>query len=286
MTKKTVIILSCIIVLSVCFLIGCGKSKVTDNDTYTIDKISKIQIDIDTWQLNTMASSDEKAHISFDGSISDDDVKPTALLQNGILMIAQKNDEEMQDQIALGKKGQITLHLPTDCTIPIAISNGIGDIEVDSISATDLQLLNNAGYVTFTNFETDNLKVSSTSGDITVKNSDIDNGEISTTSGYVKLSKTTFSNSEIATKSGEINMSEISPNTNINLQTGSGDINLTYQTSPDNLDFAVSSGSKDITTRFNKATYDKETSACRQGMIGEGENKLEINSDNGTVVVK
>ena len=48
----------------------------------------------------------------------------------------------------------------------------------------------------------------------------------------------------------------------------------------------VSSGSKDITTRFNKATYDKETSACRQGMIGEGENKLEINSDNGTVVVK
>lgn len=286
MTKKTVILLSCIMVLSVCFLIGCGKSKVTDGDTYTIDKISEIQIDIDTWQLNVMASSDEKAHISFDGNVSDDDVKPTALLLDSILEIAQKNDEEMQDQIALGKKGQITLYLPTDCTIPIAISNGIGDIEADSISTTNLQLLSNAGYVTFTNFEADNLKVSSTSGDITVKNSDIDNVEISTTSGYVKLSNTTFSGSEIATKSGEINMSEISPNTNINLQTGSGDINLSYQTSPDNLDFAVSSGSKDITTRFNKATYDKETSACRQGMIGEGQNKLEINSDNGTVVVK
>lgn len=286
MTKKTVIILSCIIVLSVCFLIGCGKRKVIDNDAYTIDKISEIQIDIDTWQLNVMASSDEKAHISFDGSISDDNVKPTALLQDGILMIAQKNDEEMQDQIALGKKGQITLHLPTGCTIPIAISNGIGDIEVDSISATNLQLLNNAGYVTFTNFETDSLKASSTSGDITVKNSDIDNVEISTTSGYVKLSRTTFSNSEIITKSGEINMSEIGPNTNISLQTGSGDINLSYQTSPDNLNFAVSSGSKDITTHFNKATYDKKTSTHRQGIIGEGENKLEINSDNGTVVVK
>lgn len=41
-----------------------------------------------------------------------------------------------------------------------------------------------------------------------------------------------------------------------------------------------------ITTRFNKAAYNKETSACRQGIIGEGQNKLEINSDNSTEVVK
>lgn len=286
MTKKKVIALSCMIALSVCFLIGCGKNKVNDSNTYSIDKISEIQIDIDTWQLNIMASSDEKAHISFDGNISDNVVEPTALLQDNILKIAQNNDEELQDQIALGKKGQITIHLPTDCTIPITISNEIGDIEVDSISIKNLQLLNNAGYVTFTNFEADNLKVSSMSGDITVKTSDIDNVDISATSGYIKLSNTTFISSEIATKSGEINMSEISTNTNIHLQTGSGDINLSYKTSPDNLDFSVSSGSKDITIHFNKESYEKETSACRQGITGEGQNKLEINSDNGTVVVK
>ena len=131
MTKKKVIVLSCMIALSVCFLIGCGKNKVNDSNTYNIDKISEIQIDIDTWQLNIMASSDEKAHISFDGNISDNVVEPTALLQDNILKIVQKNDEELQDQIALGKKGQITIHLPTDCTIPITISNEIGDIEVD-----------------------------------------------------------------------------------------------------------------------------------------------------------
>ena len=81
-------------------------------------------------------------------------------------------------------------------------------------------------------------------------------------------------------------MSGISSDTNINLQTDSGDINLTYQAAPDNLSFSVSSGSDDVTARFNGAAYDKETTSCKEGKIGEGQNKLEIKSDNGTVVVK
>lgn len=284
MNKRTILLY--LIVLSIFCLTGCGKNKVTESDSYIVEEITEIQISIDTWNLSVMASSDEQVHISFDGSISDDDVKPTASLQNNVLTIAQKSDEDIENQLALGKKGQLTLYLPTDFTIPIVINNGIGDIEADSISATKLQLVNSAGYVTLSNFVTDNLEISSTSGDITVKGSDIDNVAIVTTSGYVNLSSTNFRNSEIVTKSGEINMSEISPDTNISLQTGSGDINLNYQTSPDNLDFAVSSGSKDITTRFNGATYDKETTSCRQGMIGEGQNKLKVNSDNGTVIIK
>lgn len=286
MNKRTIILLLCVIVLSLFCLIGCGKNKVSESNNFIVDEITEIQISLDTWNLSVMASSDEKVHISFDGSISDDDVKPTASLQNGVLAIVQKSDEDTQDQLALGKKGQLTLYLPTDFMIPIVINNGIGDIEADSISATKLQLLNNAGYVTLSNFAADNLEISSTSGDITVKNSDIDNVAIVTTSGYVKLSKTNFIGSEIVTKSGEINMSEISSDTNLNLRTGSGDINLNYQTSPDNLDFAVSSGSKDITTSFNGATYDKETTSCRQGIIGNGQNKLEIISDNGTIIVR
>lgn len=284
MNKRTILLY--LMVLSIFCLTGCGKNKVTESDSYIVEEITEIQISIDTWNLSVMASSDEQVHISFDGSISDDDVKPTASLQNNVLTIAQKSDEDIENQLALGKKGQLTLYLPTDFTIPIVINNGIGDIEADSISATKLQLVNSAGYVTLSNFVTDNLEISSTSGDITVKGSDIDNVAIVTTSGYVNLSSTNFRNSEIVTKSGEINMSEISPDTNISLQTGSGDINLNYQTSPDNLDFAVSSGSKDITTRFNGATYDKETTSCRQGMIGEGQNKLKVNSDNGTVIIK
>lgn len=284
--KKRIFLLLCAMCVSVFCLTSCGKNKVAENNAYTVDELKEIQISINTWNLNIKASSDEKAHISFDGNISDGDVKPTVLLQDGILVIVQKHDEEMQDQIALGKKGQATLYLPIHCTIPIVVNNGIGDIETDGISATELQVLNNAGYMTISNLSAENLKISSASGDIAVKNSDINSVSIVTTSGYVQLSNTTFSGSEIVTKSGEINMSGISSDTNINLQTDSGDINLTYQAAPDNLSFSVSSGSDDVTARFNGAAYDKETTSCKEGKIGEGQNKLEIKSDNGTVVVK
>lgn len=287
MERKRLLLLLCVTLLFAFCLSGCGKNQVVGSEEYSPSEITTLQVDADTWKLNIMASSDENIRVSLDGSISDTDSKPAATLQNGFLTVVQKiNGEGLQDQIALGKKGQITIYFPSDCTLPLKINNGIGDIEVDSISATDFYLANKAGYVLFSHLITPNLEVSSTSGDITIKNSEIDNMTIVTASGYVELNSPTFISTEIITKSGEVNMSEISPNTNINVQTGSGDINLNYQSVPDNLDFGIASGSKDITARFNGATYTKEITACKQGMIGAGQYKLAINSDNGTVVVK
>lgn len=284
--KKTLLLLSMAVLLIFC-LGGCSKNKVTGSDKYSADEVTKLQIDTDTWKLNFMASTDENISISFDGSISDKEPKPTATLQNGVLTVEQRSsDEGLQDQIALGKKGQITLYLPSDCIIPIAINNGMGDIEADSISTTDFQIENNAGYITFNHITADNLDFLSASGDITIKENDIANIAIVTSSGYVQISNTTFHDTKIITKSGEVNLSNISTDNNISVQTGSGDINLNYQTTPDNHDFVIASGSKDITARLKGATYSKETTACKQGIIGSGQYKLEINSDSGTVVVK
>lgn len=287
MDKKRILLILGIVTLLMFCLCGCGKNKVTGSETYSADEVKELQISADAWKINIMASSDENIRISLDGSVSDKDDKPTVSLQNGIVSIVQKSsNEELQNQIALGKKGEIILYLPSDCIIPVQINNEMGDIDIDGISATEFQLANNAGYATFSNFAADSLKISSSSGDITVKDSEVSNTAIVTTSGYVKFNSNIFSDTEIVTKSGEVNMSEIDPQTNISIQTGSGDINLNYQTSPDNLNFSITSGSKDISARFNGATYSKETSSYRQGTLGAGENKLEIGSDNGTVVVK
>lgn len=287
MDGKRIKLFLCVAILLIFCLSSCGKNKVTGSGDYTADEISEIKIDTDTWKLSILTSSDEKVHISFDGSISNNTNQPTAKVQDGILTILQESgDEKLQDQIALGKKGQITLYLPADCVIPVSINNEMGDIEAENISVTNFHLANSAGYVAFTNLTADNLIVSSASGDITVKNSGISNIEIDTSSGYVQVSSTLFNITKIATKSGEVNMSEINTDTDISLQTGSGDINLTYQITPDNLDFSVTSGSKDITTRFNGATYNMETTSNKQGIIGVGQHKLQVNSDNGTVVIK
>ena len=287
MDKNRIKLLLCVAALLAVCLCGCGKNKVSGNNNYPANEISEIKIDTDTWKLSILASSDEKVHISFDGSVSDKANQPTATLQDGFLLVAQKSsDEKLQSQIALGKKGQITIYLPSSYDGSLEINNEMGDIEADSISATDFQLVNNAGYVTLSHLTADNLKVSSGSGDITVNDSNINNVAIVTSSGYVQLSNTTFNDTEVVTKSGEVNMAQINIDTDISIQTGSGDINLKYQATPDNLDFSVTSGSIDITTRFNGATYNTETTSSRQGIIGEGQHKLQVNSDNGTVVIK
>ena len=140
--------------------------------------------------------------------------------------------------------------------------------------------------MTLSHLTADSFEISSISGDITVKNSNVIDNTIFTSSGYVQLNSTTFDETEKVTKSGEINISEVSPETNISLQTGSGDINLNYRIVPGNIDFEIASGSKDISTRLKGAIFSKETTACKQGINGEGENKLVVNSDSGTVVIK
>lgn len=287
MGKRVFLLLSMTSLLTIC-LNGCGKDKVMEKKDYAANEVISLQLDVDTWNVDIMASSDEKIHVSFGGSVLKSEDKPESNLKDGVLNIFQKDadDEKLQDQIALGKKGQITLYLPSEYTIPISISNGIGDIEVSSIAVTEFKLDNDAGYVTFLDFTAEQLEALSVSGDITVKNSEISDIEVATSSGYTQINSLLYNTAKLTTKSGEVNISKVSPNTDVTIQTGSGDINVIYQTTPDNLEFGITTGSKDISTSFAEASYTKETSGCRQGTIGNGQYKLKINSDNGTVVVK
>lgn len=285
--KKHLFLYICITALLIVCLSGCEKSKIANEEGYSTNEVTALQMEVDTWNSDIMLSSDEDIHISFDGSISNEEKKPSATLKNGILSIAQQSgDKGLQDQIAFGKKGQITVYLPADCIIPVTLKNGMGDIEIDGVAMREFLLDNSSGYATLSSIVSDNMKISSGSGDITIKNSNADILSIKTSSGYVQISETDFNNGDVVTKSGEITLSKISPDRNISIQSGSGDINLTYQPKPENLGFAVTSGSKDITARFDGANYSKETSESKQGTIGKGEFELTVNSDSGTVIIK
>lgn len=71
----------------------------------------------------------------------------------------------------------------------------------------------------------------------------------------------------------------------VTIKNGSGDIGISYGTQPQNLSFKISSGSDDVSVGFDDASYTTETSACKQGKIGDGTYSLTVNSDSGTVVV-
>lgn len=268
-------------------LCGCGRDSITPDNEFPAKEVSTLQITADNWNIHIMASSDSAIHVGFDGEGLDKASGPTAVLSEGTLFILQQSDDkEMEDQIALEKKGQITLLLPSSFRQSVTISNGYGDMEIEDITASSLQLENTAGYAVLSGLTTDSLTVSSASGDITVKNGTVAESAVTTASGYVSFDHVSFRDTKIVTKSGEVNLSKIEPDANVNVQTGSGDVSLSWQTAPEDLRFGITSGSKDVTVPWNGADYEKETASCKQGSIGSGQYLLEINSDSGTVAVR
>ena len=283
MKKAPLVIISLLIL--VC-LSGCGKKTVTETKSYAASEITALHINASSWNVALSAGSENAVDIDISGSISKGEEAPAISLSDGTLTILQVSEDSGKNEVALGKKGQITVTIPSALTVPIEINNGYGDMEINHISAPEFLLNNDAGYVSFTNIEADTLQVSSTSGDITINSSFIPDISITSSSGYINLKQTEYVDCSLTAKSGEINIANAVSHGNLSLQTGSGDISISYQDKPDSLTFDVASGSEDLSVNFTSADYQIETSARKQGIIGKGEYQLTLNSDHGTIVIK
>ena len=283
MKKAPLVIISLLIL--VC-LSGCGKKTITDAKSYSVNDISALNINASSWNVSLSVGSGDEVSVDITGSISKGEEIPSVSLSNGTLAILQVSEDSGKNKIAFGKKGQITVTIPSELAVPIEIDNGYGDMEINHIAVPQFLLNNEAGYVSFTNFEADMLQISSTSGDITISSSSIPDISVVSSSGYISLKQTEYLDCSLTAKSGEINIADAVSHGNLSLQTGSGDISISYQDKPDSLTFDVASGSEDLSVNFTNADYQIETSARKQGVIGKGEYQLTLNSDHGTIVIK
>lgn len=282
--KKTPLVIISLLIL-VC-LSSCGKKTITDAKSYSVNEISALNINASSWNVSLSVGSGDEVSVDITGSISKGEEIPSVSLSNGTLAILQVSEDSGKNEIAFGKKGQITVTIPSELAVPIEIDNGYGDMEINHIAVPQFLLNNEAGYVNFTNFKADMLQISSTSGDITISSSSIPDISVVSSSGYISLKQTEYSDCSLTAKSGEINIADAVSHGNLSLQTGSGDISVTYQNEPDSLTFDVTSGSEDLSVKFSSADYQIETSAHKQGVIGNGEYRLTLNSDHGTIVIK
>ena len=282
--KKTPLVIISLLIL-VC-LSGCGKKTITDAKSYSVNDISALNINASSWNVSLSVGSGDEVSVDITGSISKGEEIPSVALSNGTLAILQVSEDSGKNKIAFGNKGQITVTIPSELAVPIEIDNGYGDMEINHIAVPQFLLNNEAGYVSFTNFEADMLQISSTSGDITISSSSIPDISVVSSSGYISLKQTEYLDCSLTAKSGEINIADAVSHGNLSLQTGSGDISVTYQNEPDSLTFDMASGSEDLSLKFSSANYQIETSAHKQGVIGNGEYRLTLNSDHGTIVIK
>lgn len=274
-----------VIVLGIC---GCGNKEKSDSKKeFSAEDISEIVLDISSWNLKVLASSDEKVHIACSGDVKDDrDI--SVVQKDGKLMVQQEDDTDknLAEQFSFGEAGKITLYIPENNAVSLDINNGSGEMELEAVSITALSLNNESGYVTMSDFMAETANIKSLSGDIKIVDASCTDSAINTESAYVTLKNTVIGKAAVSTDSGEVGISNVNNYDSLSVETGSGDISLSHERMPDHLSCHISSGSDDITVSLKNAEFSINTDGCKDGRIGKGKNSLSIMSNSGTVIVK
>ncbi len=257
------------------------------NKEFSADDISKIVMDISSWNIEVLVSSDDKIHVEYKGEAeSSSDVQMAQ--KDNTLMIQQDDGSEknVAKQFSFGEAGKITLHIPQNIKILWEINNGSGEVELEAVAISEFSLNNDSGYIAMSGLTAESAKINSQTGDIKITDSSFMDSDIHVKSAYVTLKNTDIGKADILTGSGEVNINSINAYSSLDVETDSGDISLSHETMPDNLSYNISSGSDDVTVQFQNAEYTTNTDGCKQGNVGNGQNNLSIMSDSGTVIVK
>ena len=171
---------------------GCGNGeKVDSNEEFSVDDISKIVMDISSWNIEVLVSSDDKIHVDYKGKVE----------RNGDVQIAQKDntlmiqqddgsEKNVAEQFSFGEAGKITLYIPQNAKILWELNNGSGDVEMEAVAISDFSLNNDSGYIVMSGLTAECAKMNSQSGDIKITDSSFSDSNIHVKSAYVTLKNT------------------------------------------------------------------------------------------------
>ena len=293
-------------------LTGCTNVDTKASENFSIDEVANISVVVQSYQLTIRESTDDQIHVKCTDKpkvsveLSDDELsisrndssdtdsekdtpKVSIELSDQELLISQNDSSDRETffgGLSFGKTGEIDIYIPESYGKSLKISNGSGELELKSLSLSEVNISNDSGYLTIENINSNTGTIVSDSGDIKLKNSFIDSLGISTDSGYVSVSNTDASSMKMHSDSGEINISSLNESCNTSIDNSSGDITVSFKSSPEDLSFNIATNSDDISCKLDKASYSSNTLSSKKGTIGDGNHSLTISSDEGTIIVR
>ena len=265
-------------------LTGCTNVDTKASENFSIDEVANISVVVQSYQLTIRESTDDQIHVK-----CTDKPKVSVELSDDELSISQNDSSDRETffgGLSFGKTGEIDIYIPESYGKSLKISNGSGELELKSLSLSEVNISNDSGYLTIENINSNTGTIVSDSGDIKLKNSFIDSLGISTDSGYVSVSNTDASSMKMHSDSGEINISSLNESCNTSIDNSSGDITVSFKSSPEDLSFNIATNSDDISCKLDKASYSSNTLSSKKGTIGDGNHSLTISSDEGTIIVR
>ncbi|WP_040982808.1 DUF4097 family beta strand repeat-containing protein [Oceanobacillus jeddahense] len=260
---KKIVLFICTICL--CFTAACSENFEMDQ-SYSTDNVKRIKVYNDSWDVIFKKSDSNEVTVSMEGKQDEDNDPVTVQQDEATLIVKQESQTEgsFMGGFTFGKNGTITIHVPESAINDMELINKSGNIEINEISMLDIQIQNG-------------------SGDGKIENVTADTGEFSTDAGMLSMVDSSFQDLNITSNDGEVIMKEIEEGNSLSIDTDAGDISVSYKNKPISLTVMAESDSSDVTLNLEGLQTEEDTEKMKKGMIGEGENRMDLTSNQGVI---
>lgn len=222
-------------------------------EALVFDKISDVNLDVNTSDVIITTSSDDKVHLSY---YKQDKSKVSITEEAGKLTISHKTSQRvisffrLSDLLAiLGKDDEdyftIILSLPKNSTLnDLSGRLDIGDLSIEGQSIKQVNLNQTAGDAQIKNSQIDSANLSLDAGDIEVTNSQLKTGKLELAVGDIVLNKTSLTSFSLINNMGDINAENLTIEKDLDISLDMGDVDI--ELDPDTLEKVMVNAQTDM----------------------------------------
>lgn len=248
------------------------------------DKIKNIEVNWGNGSVTLTATEDEKLSVS---ETSKKKLKTDEQLHyylNGDTLIIQyrasKKNPFLNWSNNLGKKLEIQIPKETASRLETVITDGVSsDIQIDSLTAIDIQADTVSGDIYLENIVTDSLTTDTVSGELSARSLTVKKTVSSDTVSGDTLMEGSINAVNYSSVSGALSITSAVCPQHVQADTTSGDVLITI---PDNPGFSLS---YDTVSGDMKSDFAAKDSGSRL-IYGSGENELQVNTTSGDFIIR
>lgn len=286
---KKIVLTSAALVLICGFILKVNVAEAKSfekNRSYNIESVATLKVHNESWDVSLKKSNSNQVIVSAKGKKKEKQL--VTFKQDGKTLIIKQKDQKKSGFLGgftFGKKGTISIAIPSSGINKIDLNNKYGDIQLSKISTNNLIVHNDSGDKKIKGVSASKAVFVSKDGMLSIENSTFGNLNISSTSGDNYIKNVNGSKVKITSKDGEVSIKDIKEGKALAVKSDSGDIGVSYKQAPTSLSVAAKSNSSDVKLKLNRLKKNTDTEKLQKGKIGQGSNKLNLLSDNGVINV-
>ncbi|MCR8846040.1 DUF4097 domain-containing protein [Paenibacillus sp. SC116] len=289
--KNALLVISLVLIViigSACSVLGEAGHSFKIEQSFQVGSIQAIDINNESWDIEFKSTDSNQITITAEGKQKDEKNDPVVIKEDtNKILITQKNHKAgFMDNFKFGKEGTISISIPRHSVDTITVDNRFGDMEWNDIALHTVDISTETGSMMVKGLTADIGKVTSENGPLGMRDSSVRELTATSTTGDSDMTNVTSSSMKITSTNGAISIKDANESESVVVQTKLGDIAVSFKEAPTSLSVSASSHLSDITVQLDGFKESVSTEQSKTGVIGKGQNKLELASEMGTIDVR